>query len=74
MQKLTNDTPIAMLTVGQLKEVLGTTIVTQTLSEEQKVEKRYVYGIGVLRICLIARCRQQTESRHPERLTGLLPR
>lgn len=44
-QNVTNDTPIAMLTVGQLKEVLGTTTVTQTPSEEQKVEKRYVYGI-----------------------------
>jgi hypothetical protein len=45
MQKVvTNDTPIAMLTVGQLKEVLGTTVVTQT-PQEDKSEKRYVYGI-----------------------------
>ena len=46
MQKsVTNDTPVAMLTVGQLKEVLGTTIVTQTSQQEQPNEKRYVYGI-----------------------------
>lgn len=46
---VTNDTPIAMLTVGQLKEVLGTTEVQpQSITKE---EKTYVYGIkGIARL------------------------
>ncbi len=43
--KISSDTPIAMLTVGQLKEALGTTIATPAPRQEQRAEKRYVYGI-----------------------------
>lgn len=47
---VTNDTPIAMLTVGQLKEVLGATE-TQPQPVPAKEEKRYVYGIaGIARL------------------------
>ena len=41
---ITNDTPIAMLTVGQLKEVLVATE-TQPQPATIKEAKKYVYGI-----------------------------
>ena len=41
---ITNDTPVAMLTLGQLKEALGTTTVAQ-IPQEQHTEKRYAYGL-----------------------------
>jgi len=44
-----NNTPIAMLTVGQLKEVLGTQ--KQMVIESTKQDKNYVYGIaGIAKI------------------------
>lgn len=44
------NTPIAMLTVGQLVEVLSTKLPT-TIVENVKEEKRYVYGIaGIARL------------------------
>ena len=44
IRSISNDTPIAMLTVGQLKEVLGTTEV-QPQPVPTKENKKYVYGI-----------------------------
>lgn len=44
IRSISNDTPIAMLTVGQLKEVLGTTEV-QPQPVPTKEAKKYVYGI-----------------------------
>ncbi len=47
MDFLFNDsTPIAMLTVGQLKRILGQQAVEQPARENPNTEKRYVYGIG----------------------------
>ncbi len=40
-QSVSNDTPIAMLTVGQLKKVLEP---TTTPEPTQRAEKRYLYG------------------------------
>lgn len=45
IQSITNDTPIAMLTVGQLKSVLETTVAAQPSMPASGNEKRYVYGI-----------------------------
>jgi hypothetical protein len=43
---VTNDTPVAMLTVGQLKEALGIRpMATAAAVPEQVAERRYVYGI-----------------------------
>ena len=44
IRRISNDTPIAMLTVGQLKEVLGTTEV-QPQPVPTKENKTYVHGI-----------------------------
>ena len=44
IRSISNDTPIAMLTVGQLKEVLGTTE-AQPQTIPTKEAKKYVYGI-----------------------------
>lgn len=47
---ISDDTPIAMLTVGQLKKVLGTTAV-QSLQTPAKEENGYVYGVsGIAKI------------------------
>lgn len=43
---VTNDTPIAMLTVGQLREVLGSD--HAEVVQVQAGEKGYVYGIAGL--------------------------
>jgi hypothetical protein len=43
-QNVSNDTPIAMLTVGQLKEVMGSARVTPAHELTQKTERRYLYG------------------------------
>lgn len=45
IQSITNDTPIAMLTVGQLKSVLETTVAAQSNTPESNNERKYVYGI-----------------------------
>ena len=44
IRSITNDTPVAMLTVGQLKEVLETTE-RQLPPATTKETKKYVYGI-----------------------------
>ena len=44
VQKVTNDTPIAMLTVGQLKEVLGANE-TQPQPAPIQEAKKFCYGI-----------------------------
>lgn len=49
-QLITDETPIAMLNVGQLKEILTT--YTQPSSSPQPIllnEKRYVYGLRGIR-------------------------
>ncbi|MDR2036676.1 MAG: DUF3853 family protein [Bacteroidales bacterium] len=43
---VTDSTPIAMLTVGQLKNILETQNNNHPASETPNKEKRYVYGIG----------------------------
>ena len=46
-----DDTPIAMLTVGQLKEVLGNTKTEVTILDTVNTETKYVYGIaGIARL------------------------
>lgn len=51
MTTITNDTPIAMLTVGQLKEVLGLGAVPVRTSGPARAEKTYVHGIaGIARL------------------------
>lgn len=45
IQGITNDTPIAMLTVGQLKSVLETTAAAQPNTPESNNRRMYVYGI-----------------------------
>lgn len=47
---ITDDTPIAMLTVGQLREVLFPKalldlIEKQQIIEEERIPKRYVHGV-----------------------------
>lgn len=57
IQGITNDTPIAMLTVGQLKSVLETTVAAQPSMPTSNSEKKYEYGIrGLARIfgCSVA--------------------
>lgn len=50
MQNVDFTTPIAMLTVGQLVEVLSAKLPT-TIVETVKDEKKYVYGIaGIARL------------------------
>ena len=45
------NTPIAMLTVGQLKEVLGNTKVEPKIIDTVNTDKKYVYGIaGIARL------------------------
>lgn len=50
--QITNDTPVAMLTVGQLKEVLSAEVLSAISSQsrtntgEKKESKGYVHGIG----------------------------
>lgn len=44
MTRITNDTPVAMLTVGQLKEALNVGVAPAP-QEPVRNEKRYVYGI-----------------------------
>lgn len=48
---INNETPIAMLTVGQLKEVLGNTNVEPKVIDTVNTDKKYVYGIaGIARL------------------------
>ena len=47
---ITDDTPIAMLTVGQLREVLFPKLLLELLEKQQQIEeegipKRYVHGV-----------------------------
>ncbi len=49
--QITDDTPIIMLTVGQLKEIISSTVLdvvskSQTLEANEPSNKRYVYGIA----------------------------
>lgn len=52
VQQLTDDTPIAMLTVGQLREVLKVEEPINSKKEESDSKtKKYVYGIaGIARL------------------------
>lgn len=48
---ITDDTPVAMLTVGQLREILFPKALLDILEKQQKIEeeskpKRYVHGIS----------------------------
>lgn len=47
--QITKDTPIAMLTVGQLQEVLGITQETQKEEVREESPKKYVYGLAGIR-------------------------
>lgn len=48
---INENTPIAMLTVGQLKEVLGNTKVEPKIIDTVNTDKKYVYGIaGIARL------------------------
>lgn len=60
MTAITNDTPIAMLTVGQLKEALGlgTTPAAPVPSREKQPDRWHVYGLAGLADLL--GCSQQT--------------
>lgn len=53
MTTVTNETPIAMLTVGQLKEVLNQAhngnLIPVEVREQADPAKRYVYGLGGIR-------------------------
>lgn len=53
MTTITNETPIAMLTVGQLREVLKDTpngnLMPIEVREQQDQAIRYVYGLGGIR-------------------------
>lgn len=55
-----NDTPIAVLTVGQLKEILVSQQKSETINTNNP-EKRYVYGISG--IASIFNCSIPTASR-----------
>lgn len=49
--EIKDTTPIAMLTVGQLKEVLGNTKVEATIIDTVNTETKYIYGIaGIARL------------------------
>ncbi|OAV72560.1 hypothetical protein Barb6_01003 [Bacteroidales bacterium Barb6] len=49
-QTITNDTPVAMLTVGQLKEALGVIQSAPVQTVQAEAGKHYVYGIdGIAR-------------------------
>lgn len=48
-QFITDETPIAMLTVGQLKEVLTQASKSEQTSTLQQSGKRYVYGLRGIR-------------------------
>lgn len=54
MTQITNETPIAMLTVGQLKAVLQETspnrnLIPVEVREQTDPATRYVYGLGGIR-------------------------
>lgn len=54
MTTITNETPIAMLTVGQLREVLKETtpngnLIPIEVREQADPAKRFVYGLGGIR-------------------------
>lgn len=45
INEITNDTPVVMLTVGQLKNIIEA-LATEQKPEPVKKDKRYVYGIA----------------------------
>nr|WP_297931993.1 DUF3853 family protein [uncultured Alistipes sp.] len=51
IQGITNDTPLALLTVKQFASLLETTVATQPSTPALNNEKKYEYGIrGIARI------------------------
>ncbi len=51
MYNITDSTPVAMLTVGQLREAIFSGVNNQTTPPDNKIEegKRYVYGLRGIR-------------------------
>jgi len=61
MTAITNDTPIAELTVGQLREVLGLGAMPTAQARVELPAKRYVYGLAGL--AELFGCSRQTAGR-----------